>query len=301
MARPVTLKVAGRSDPASEAAVAEVIEELRVSCPKAGFEDYAGTDGARPVRDVVSLIGLISREKADIAVLDAGELPLMLGGKVEIGAVMHRGNPFNVIVSANGDILDEMPAHTKVAVTEPALKGQLLNYRDDIEPVDAEGGYDALKSVIENGRADAFVTRAWEVEMLGRQDEVVEVFTASICMPPAGQGAVALLVRGGDRRAAAAAREVNDPGSLAEVGLERMLLGAICRDGGAGVGVLAEYDEEEFNLRAVIVSPDGSAKVASESHGWKGDELKVIGDMVADLFERGGGRIIDLYRNDTEE
>jgi hydroxymethylbilane synthase len=301
MAGPATLKVAGRSDPAYKAAVAGVIESLRSSGAKAGFEDYAGTEGARPVNDVPALVSLVSREKADIAVIDAGELPLRLGRKVEIGAVMYRGNPFNVIVSANGDILDEMPAGAKIVVTEPVLRGQLLNYRDDIEPVDARGDYHDLRSMLDRGEAAAFVARAWEVEMLGRQDEVVEVFTSSICMPPAGQGAVVLLIRGGDRRAAAAVREVNDPGSLAEVGLERMLLGAICRDSGAGVGVLAEYDGEEFDLRAAVVSPDGSSRVTSESHGWKGDELKAVGGMVADLFERGGGEIIDMYRNDTEE
>jgi porphobilinogen deaminase len=95
-------------------------------------------------------------------------------------------------------------------------------------------------------------------------------------------------------------REINHPVSFAEVALERMLLGSVSRDGKCGLGVLAEFEGDEFELSAAIAAPDGSMKISSEMQGWIGDELKVVESLVSDLMERGGRGIMEMYRNITE-
>ncbi len=302
MAKSTKMTVAGKADLASRASVASVLEALRETSENVEFSEYAETSSrSRPATDTSALLGLVSRGRADIAVIEAGEMPLKFSGKLEIGAALMRGNPFNVIISDEDMILDDLPAGISIAVGDSGLKGQILSYRDDIELVERNDDYEGLRVLLDSGEIGGFVARAWEVELLGRQDEVVEVFTSSICMPPAGQGAVLLIVRAGDKNAAAAVRQVNHPASLSEVMLERMLLGALSKDGKGGIGVLAEFDEDEFSISAVIASPDGSAKIISEDTGWKGDEMKVIGSLVGDLFEKGGGEIMGMYRNIPEE
>lgn len=302
MVKPTALTVAGKTDSASQASTAAVLDTLRETVENIEFSDYSRTvSRSRPVTDISALLGLVSRGRADIAMIEAGEMPLKFSGKLEIGAVLLRGNPFNVIISDEEMILDEFPAGISIAVGDPGIRGQILSYRNDIELVDRDEDYENLRELLDRGEIGGFVARAWEVELLGRQDEVVEVFTSSVCMPPAGQGAVALIIRAGDKNAAAAVRQVNHPASLSEVMLERMLLGALSKDGKGGIGVLAEFEEDEFAISAVIASPDGSEKIMSEETGWKGDELKVIGSLVEDLFEKGGGEIMEMYRNITEE
>jgi hydroxymethylbilane synthase len=302
MAKSRAMVVAGKADLASKASTASVIEALRESSGKVEFSDYSETSSrSRSVSEISALLGLVSRGRADIAVVEAGELPLKFSRKLEIGAMMKRGNPFNVIISNEETILDELPADISIAVGDPGLKGQLLNYRDDIDFVDCDEDYAGLREMLDHGETGGFVARAWEVELLGRQDEVVEVFTPSICMPPAGQGTVVLIVRAGDRKAAGVVREINHPASFAEVILERTFLGTMSKDGKGGIGVLAEFEDGEYELSAVIASPDGSTKIASEIHGWAGDELNVVGSLVEDLFEKGGGEIIEMYRNIPEE
>ncbi len=302
MAKSTAMIIAGKADSASKASTASVIEALGESSGGMVFSDYVETAArSRPVTETTVLLGLVSRGRADIAVVEAGELPLKFSRKLEIGAVLKRDNPFNVIISNEETILDELPPDISIAVGDPGTKGQLLNYRDDIDFVDCDEDYAGLREMLDRGETGGFVARAWEVEMLGRQDEVVEVFTSSICMPPAGQGAVVLIVRAGDRKAAGVVREINHPASLAEVVLERTLLGAMSKDGKGGIGVLAEFEGDEFELSAVIASPDGSTKIASEIHGWAGDELKVVGSLVEDLLEKGGGEIIEMYRSIPEE
>jgi hydroxymethylbilane synthase len=302
MAKSAVIRVAGKADRASRLSTAAVIDALRESVPGTEFQDYAeGSARGKHPPDASALLGLVARGRADIAVLEAGELPLQFSAKLEIGAVLKRGNPFNVIISNEDHILDDFPSGITIAVSGEAISGQLLSYRDDIELVESGEGIDGLRAMLKRGEIGAFVARAWEVELLGRQDEVTEVFTSSICMPPAGQGAVALLVRAGDRKASNAARSLNHPASLSEVMLERMLLGAVSSDGRGGIGVLAEFDDGEFLLSAAITSPDGLTRVVSEERGWPGDELKVVRTLAGDLFERGGGEIIEMYRNNTED
>jgi len=302
MAKAAVIMVAGKADAASRLSTGSVLAALREASAHTDFSDYSETaQRGRPVTDTSSLLGLVSRGRADIAVLEAGELPLKFSDKLEIGAVLRRGNPFNVIISNEGTILDELPSGIPIAVGDPGLKGQLLNYRDDIDLIDSSEGYEGLRKRLEMGEIGGFVARAWEVELLGRQDEVVEVLTSSICMPRAGQGAVVLIIRAGDKKAAAAVRQINHPASLAEVILERTLLGTMSRDGKGGLGVLAEFEGDEFALSAALVSPDGSTKIVSEMQGWPGDELKVVRSLAEDLFEKGGGEIMELYRKIPEE
>ena len=274
MAKSTAMIVAGKADYASKASTASVIEALREYSGGIVFSDYVETSPrSRPVTETTALLGLLSRGRADIV----------------------------VIISNEEMILDELPPDISIAVGDPGLKGQLLNYRNDIDFVDCDENYTGLREMLDRGETGGFVARAWEVELLGRQDEVVEVLTSSICMPPAGQGAVVLIVRAGDRKATGAVREINHQASLAEVVLERTLLGAISKDGKGGIGVLAEFEDDEFELSAVIASPDGAMKITSEIHGWAGDELNVVGSLVEDLFEKGGGEIIEMYRNIPEE
>ena len=302
MAKSTAMTVAAKADSASQASLASVLEALRETSCNVEFSDYSvAAARSRPVTDTSALLGLVSRGRADIAVIEAGEMPLKFSGKLEIGAVLMRGNPFNVVISNEEMILDDLPAGISIAVGDPGLKGQILSYRDDIDLVDRQDDYAGLRALLDSGEIGGFVARAWEVELLGKQDEVVEVFTSSICMPPAGQGAVLLIVHAGDKNVAAAVRQINHPASLSEVMLERMLLGALSKDGKGGIGTLAEFDEDEFTISAVIASPDGSAKIITEDTGWKGDELKVIGSLVEDLFEKGGGEIMEMYRNIPEE
>jgi hydroxymethylbilane synthase len=302
MAKSTAITVVGKSDRASQASTALVIEALREASGNSEFFNFTESSArARPVADTAALLNLVSRERADIAVIEAGELPLKFGRKLEIGAVLKRGNPFNVMVIDGEMIFEDLPADTAIAVRNAAVKGQLLNYRGDIDFVDSVEDYAGLKKMMELNEIGGFIARAWEVEMLGRQDEVTEVFTSSICMPPAGQGAVILVIRAGNKKAAEEVRRINDPPSFTEVILERTLLGAVSKDGRDGVGVLAEFEEDEFDLGAVVAAPDGSVKIASEMHGWIGDELKVVGSIVDDLFERGCGEIMEMYRNIPEE
>ena len=145
MVKPMSMTVAGKPIPPPRASTAAVLDALGETVGNTSFPITSGPSSrSRPVTDISALLGLVSRGRADIAIIEAGEMPLKFSGKLEIGAVLKRGNPFNVIISNEEMILDEFPAGISIAVGDPGIRGQILSYRDDIEFVDRDEDYEGF-------------------------------------------------------------------------------------------------------------------------------------------------------------
>ena len=109
-------------------------------------------------------------------------------------------------------------------------------------------------------------------------------------MPPAGQGAVALICRAGDKNAAGSGPADQPSASFSEVDAREDATRGMSKDGKGGIGVLAEFEEDEFAISAVIASPTVRRRSCRKRQGWKGDELKVIGSARRGPFRKGRRR-----------
>ncbi len=290
--------LAARIDPVSLIHLGHVIEQLRAAHPRCNFTDFRDIPegGNRRAKGLGSMIGMLERKEVDVVVAGASELPLRLQSGVTIAAVPDRGNPFDVLIARDELILDEQPEHVRLAVTDWVSKVQLLYYRPDLIIRQEKSGIDTLNKLMEDREIDGFVTAAMEIEALNQQDRVVEVFTSSICTPAAGQGAIVILTRKNDRRVHSAVDVLNDPSSMAEVELERMFLGVVCKDSKVPVGVLAKMEGDTFEIEAAITAPDGSEKVSGALDGVVGQEREVIEKLADDLIASGGNRIINVHK-----
>lgn len=293
--------LASKTDPASFIHLEKVLDLLRGAHPRYTFVDFRDLGGkqgrgVRMAKEFGQIIGMLEKSVFDIVVVNAREIPLRLHTGVSLVAVPERGNPFDVLIAREELILDEQPEHVRLAVTDPVSRGQLLYYRPDLVLRDESADMSALNELMEKEEIDGFVTAAMEVEAFNQQDRVVEVFTSSICTPLAGQGAIGILTRSTDRDARNAVDVLNDSSSLAEVELERMLFHAVCKDGRAPLGVLANVEGDLFEIEAAITALDGSEKIMGSVSGFVGFEEEVVGKLASDLLEAGGDRIIRYYR-----
>lgn len=251
-----------------------------------------GKDQSRAARSLNTHINSLAAGKADLLVATASEIPLNIPAGLYIAAIPKRGNPFNVLVSARDMILEEQPDDVPIVVADPASRGQLLYYRPGLMLVDIKDDFGGLVRRMLGGGIGGFVTDADEVEAFGGQEMVAEVFTSSICMPAAGQGAMAILVRKEDERIRTYVETVNDMPSRSEIMLERMVLEELDRNGKGPFGVLASVEEDEFMVSAVIVAPDGSEKLSGAMQGWYGEEKEIAEKLARQLFESGGGMLV---------
>jgi hydroxymethylbilane synthase len=299
-----TLRLCGTRDDTSATRVRRVFDLLVDAHPRHGFVDcraeYAGGGPSRsakePPKSVSALMQALVKREIDIAVVDAREVPLKPSAESVCAAVPARVNPFDVLISDEGVILDDQPDQARLAGVTDVQRGQLLFYRPDLTLIEEHGGFESLYRKVQRDEINGFVYAAADVEMLNRQDKVVEVFTSSICMPVAGQGAVQLHTRADDRDAVAVLRALNDPPSASEVQLERMFVGAVSKDGKGPICALGRFEGSAFRLEAAIVSPDGAEKVSGAIEGRGGDESKAVKKLAEELLRTGGKEILHSYR-----
>lgn len=325
MGRSKQISVGGRTDALAACYHERVLEQLREAHPEVIFIDARGARAATPSREkagaakrgsvaagapsavaarkrsdprkwAAAILQRIARGDLDVAVMDARWIPLQLPPTVEIAAILERTNPFDVLVSIENLILDEQPESTCIAASEPVKRGQILYYRPDLKLVDESDDFDELFAMMKRGEIGGFIFPASDTEALNQQENVVEVFTTSICTPLAGQGALALLARRDHKDVVAALADLNDPSTAAEVELERMFLELMTKDGRGPVGVLGNVEGGVFEIEAAIAEPDGSEKIIGEIRGHLADRVRLVEKLAGEILQSGGGEIIASFR-----
>ncbi len=249
-----------------------------------------------PRKWAVATLQKIARGVLDAAVMDARWIPLQLPPAVEIAAVLERTNPFDVFLSCEDLILDEQPENACIAACEAVKRGQILYYRSDLKLVEGSDDFDELSAMMKRGDIGGFIFPASDAEALNQQENVVEVFTTSICTPPAGQGALALVGRRDRKDVVGSLAVLNDPSTAAEVEIERMFLELVTKDGRGPVGVLGTVEGGDFEIEAAVAEPDGSEKIVGEIHGHLADRARLVGKLAGEILQSGGGEIIASFR-----
>lgn len=202
----------------------------------------------------------------DIAVHSAKDMPSALPDGLSIAAFPKRGDARDALVNRWGAALDEMPSGARVGTSSPRRAGQILAARPDIRIVPMRGNVDARLERVANGDYDAAALAAAGLERLGRLDEVSHILPPAICVPDAGQGALAVETRAGDAEMERLAAPLNDAPTWAAVTAERAFvetLGGGCRVPAAAHAV-PRGDGETLQIRVMACLPDGSRVFRSE-------------------------------------
>ena len=323
MGRSKQISVGGRTDALASCYHERVLVELREAHPEMMFIDARGARPAASSRErtnaakrgsasgapvavarkrsdprkwAAAILQRIARGELDVAVMDARWIPLQTPPTVVIAAILERTNPFDVLVSSENLILDEQPESTCIAASEPVKRGQILYYRPDLKLVEGSDDFDELLAMMKQGEIGGFIYPASDTEALNQQENVVEVFTTSICTPLAGQGALALLARRDRKDVVAALGDLNDPSTAAEVELERLFLELVTKDGRGPVGVLGNVEGGDFEIEAAIAEPDGSEKIVGEIRGHLADRVRLVGKLAGEILQSGGGEIVASFR-----
>jgi len=275
-----------------------VCAALKEAHPHMDFVDLHEAANRRldPRKAASAALQRLGKGEIDVAVMDARWIPLQLPGSLEIAAVLERTNPYDVLISCQNLILDEQPEDTCIAACEAVKRGQLLYYRSDLKLVEGNDDFNSLFASMKRGAINAFVFPAADVETLNQQEHVVEVFTTSICTPVAGQGALALVGRRDRKDVFSMLRDMNDRSAAMEVEIERMFLESVAKDAKAPVGVLANVEENEFEIEAAIVAFDGSEKISGIMSGALGDRSRIVEKLANELLASGGEEIVASFR-----
>ena len=285
MKKGASVRVGSRGSEFCRAQTNLVLDQLREKHPDRSFEvvDLPSDGRGDAVMDAVAA-GV-----CDLHVRGASELPLELPEGVVLGACTERTDPYDVLVTRDGALLEELPAQAVLAVDSSRVKVQVAAFRDDLQIRVLPEGVLSMWAALERGEISGFIAAAQDVEALGWQGSVSEVFTPDVLLPAAGQGSYVVLAREGDADGLALAQSVDHEVTHRVVEAERAFLRELHVEPSHPVAVHGHFEGSELVLEALLADEVSGAVMRDDLDGTP-EEGADLGVRLAKLVLADGAR-----------
>lgn len=200
----------------------------------------------------------------DLAVHSLKDVPTELPEGFRIAAITKRAQPFDAFVSNRFKTFNALPTGAIVGTSSLRRVAQILSLRPDLQINNLRGNVETRLRKLDAGDFDAIILAAAGLERLGYSSRIGELMTELI--PAAGQGALAIETRADDAETFELVQSLNDAETCAAVTVEREFLREVGGSCQIPVGVFAQLEGDNINVRALIASLDGQRVVkASET------------------------------------
>ncbi len=221
----------------------------------------------RPLHEVAG-VGAFVREiddrmiagEIDIAVHSMKDLPTIRPPELSIAAVLKRDSPLDVLLTADGSTLDELPDGAVVGTTSMRRRAQLLRYRPDLNIQDLRGNIDTRIRKLKEGMYDGILLAEAGLQRMGWEMDVEQLNPDAFC-PSANQGTIVIVTKAGTEAEKAVAF-LDHAQSRIETEIERLVITEV--EGGCIVPIGAFAEEVEkgvMHVRAEVLALDGSYEV----------------------------------------
>jgi hydroxymethylbilane synthase len=232
--------------------------------------------------------------EVDLAVHSLKDLPAVQPQDVALAAVPCRDDPRDALMARGGAKLADLPAGARVGTGSPRRVAQLLAMRADLRCVPIRGNAETRMAKIGAGEVDAVVLARAGLARIGKLDAVTQVFEPEEMLPAPGQGALAVECRRADDDLVRLLAAVNDELSMAAAAAERGLLEALAAGCSAPVAAYAAVVRDGLDMRAAVMSADGSTVLRAQGRGTSTDARRLGGDVAAELLRAGAAELIGV-------
>jgi hydroxymethylbilane synthase len=246
-------------------------------------------DKSRFVRGVERL--LLAGE-AELGVHSAKDLPGAMPEGLEIAAVPEREDPADVWIGA-GSSLDEVPEGARVGTASLRRRAQLLAARPDLNISELHGNVDTRLRKLEEGELDAIVLAAAGLRRLGRREEIGFAIPVDRMVPAAGQGALALQVRGEDEATGEAVAAISDLKAMRELTAERTVVALLEATCASPLGAHARVLGDRIEIDAFVGLPDGSEWLRDRLEGGAEEPALAGAELAQRLLGAGARELLD--------
>jgi len=227
--------------------------------------------------------------RIDLAVHSLKDMETHLPAGLEIGCVLPRDDPRDVVVSRDGTPLAALPAGARVGTASLRRRAQLLRQRGDLSVVPIRGNVGTRLDKLAAGEVEALVLALCGLERLGKAAVATEILSPEQMLPAVAQGALAIECRSADAELRELLALLHDAASAACVAAERAMLAALdgsCRTPIAGLATIAGG---RLSLEALLLALDGSAERRGRSEGAVSDAV-ALGRELGERLRQGAGR-----------
>ena len=226
----------------------------------------------------------------DLAVHSLKDVPTELPEGFQIAAITKRAQPFDAFISNKFSTFKALPKNSIVGTSSLRRAAQILSLRPDLQIKNLRGNVETRLRKLDAGEFDAIILAAAGLERLGYSSRIGEILTEII--PAAGQGALAIETRADDKEIFSYVQKLNDANTCAAVKVEREFLTEVGGSCQIPVGVFAEIDGGQLNVRALIASIDGR-KIIRDSETAPPNQIGLGKKLAARLLKNGGRDILN--------
>jgi hydroxymethylbilane synthase len=228
--------------------------------------------------------------RVDLAVHSLKDLPTELAPEFEIAAITVRENPQDAFLSRHFDSIDDLPQKARVGTSSLRRQAQLKAIRPDLDIHPLRGNVDTRLRKMEEGQYDAIILASAGLNRLGLTRWIREIIPADVMCPAAGQGALGIEIRKGDKETLEHLEFLNHVPTRLAVLAERALLNELGGGCQVPIGAHAEVTGNGIRLIGVVARPDGSLVLRDTRQG--NDPVKLGEELGKSLLERGGREIL---------
>lgn len=245
---------------------------------------------------VSALRDALLERRVDLAVHSLKDLPTAPFPGLVLAAVPAREAPNDVLVTADGCGLADLPEGARIGTGSPRRAAQLRAMIPGVKVVDIRGNVDTRLRLATDGELDAVVLALAGLRRLGWADKVSEVLPPAVMLPAPGQGALGIECRADDASVLAAVSALEHAPTRAAVTAERALLARLEAGCAAPLGALAQLSHspagDMLTLQAVVADVDAVVVLRRAASG-PADRAEELGHRVADeLLADGAGRLV---------
>ena len=224
----------------------------------------------------------------DLAVHSLKDMPTELPEGLTLAAIPEREDPRDAMV---GRSLGSLALKAKIGTSSLRRAAQLRARRPDLNIENIRGNVDTRLRKLDEGQYDAIVLASAGLRRLGCENRITELLDPDVMCPAVGQGALAVETRADGGEAEQFAKQLEHRESRVAVTAERAVLRALGGGCQVPIGAYATVDGEMVQLRAIIVSPDGTEIIRKRASGASRD-AEVLGRALGDELLAQGGRQI---------
>ncbi|HPU30962.1 MAG TPA: hydroxymethylbilane synthase, partial [Syntrophorhabdaceae bacterium] len=196
------------------------------------------------------------KKEIHMAVHSAKDLPVELEKGLILGAVLKREDPRDVFISDVYESLQSIKNRAKIGTSSLRRKAQLLNINKNLDIIELRGNVDTRIKRLKEKKVDAVILAYAGVKRMGFQNEIKEVLPIHIMVPPAGQGAIGIEVRG-DEEIKELLRPIDHKITRREIEIERTLQQKIGGGCHMPLGINASIKNDILNLHIMLGKENG--------------------------------------------
>ncbi len=242
---------------------------------------------------VAELEKQIEQGAIDVAIHSLKDMPSEEMPGFRIAAVLPRSDPRDVLVTAGGLALDQLPGEARLGSGSPRRSAQVKAARPDLLVQDIRGNIDTRIQKVRRGDYDGAILAAAGLIRMGWQDQIADYLPVDVCMPAVGQGALAIEIREDDPETWDLVKPLDDPPTRQAVEAERSLLRSM---GGGCLAPIAAYGANEngrLRLRGIVADPHTHEIIRAEVTDPTASPQDLGAQLAKKLFSLGAARVLE--------